>query len=126
MSGTEEPKKEKDILLQGYHTARAWSSLIVSLSTGVIVFTAIFKRDIAHEGQALQSTCVLISSWILLGIAIIAGVMYLGSLISQLNKGQEKQLQLYAGMPRTLALIQWVAFLLGLVGFGYFAVANLL
>lgn len=123
-SGGQMPAKDKDILLHGYQTARAWSSLIVSLSTGVIVFTAIFKRDIAPQGEAPQATCVLLASWILLGLATFFGVLYLGSLISQLNKGREEQLGLYAGAPRVLACLQWSTFLIGLGLFGYFAVAN--
>lgn len=118
-------ERDKDVLLHAYQTARAWASLLVSLATGIIVFTAIFKRDIAVEGQPLQATGWLLTSWIVLGISTLCGVLYLATLIPQLNSGLKKKLDLYSIQPRLLALLLWITFLAGLALFGVFAVANL-
>lgn len=79
--------KDKDILLHGYQVARGWSGLIVSLSTGIIVFTATFRRYMVPEGQPVEAMNFLKASWAMLGIAILFGIVYLSTLIPQLNKG---------------------------------------
>lgn len=125
MGQTQEPQKDKDILLHAYEAAKTWSTLIVSLSTGVIVFTAIFKKDIAQAAEPLQATYALLTSWILLGLAILFGILYLGSLASQLNEGRKEKLNIYGVTQRVLAFLQWITFLVGLGFFGYFAIVNL-
>lgn len=126
MDRPEESEKDISILLSAYQMARQWSGLLVSLSTGAIVFTAIFKRDIAPEGQTLQATNALLASWVLLGIATLLGILYLGTLISQLNKGNKDNLSVYAGTPRCLALLQWTSFVAGIGVFSYVAGVNLI
>jgi len=125
MSQKQKPQKDTDILLHAYEMAKTWSTLIVSLSTGVIVFTAIFKKDIAQSAETLDATCALITSWILLGLAILSGILYLGSLASQLNEGLKEKLNIYDVIPRILAFLQWITFFVGLGFFGYFAIVNL-
>jgi hypothetical protein len=119
-------QKDKDILLRGYETARAWSGLITSLATGIIVFTAVFKRDIVPEGQVMQASGFLLASWILLGIAAFSGLCYLATLIPQLHSGQKGNLNLYAKEPKIFAVLQWFSFGLGALLFIYFAGVNLL
>ena len=124
MANTQSPDKET--LLRAFEAARAWSSLIVTLSTGGIVFTAIFRRDFAPKDQPVEAPFLLIAAWVSLGIAAVLGIWFLGALTATLNRGQVAELDVYDTMSRILAIFQMVAFLVGLSFVLAFAVINLI
>jgi len=117
--------QDKDILLAAFETARAWSGLIVTLSTGAIVFTAVFRKDFAPKGQPLEIPGILLTAWILFGAAATIGVLLLGNLAALLNKGRVEDLDVYSGSTRLLAVSQWLSFIVGLVFLLVFFAKNL-
>ena len=105
---------DKEILLKAFETAKSWSGLLITLSTGAIIFTAIFRRDFTPANQPMQSPCLLITTWIILGLSAIFGVIFLGVLGAILNKGNQAELNLYSGTCRIIALLQIILFLIGI------------
>lgn len=118
-------QKDKDILLHGYETARAWSGLLISLSTGSIIFTATFKDKFVLKGQDLQALGWLLATWIGFAMTVLAGLAFIAALIPHLSSGKVNDLDLYAGWPCFYASLQWICFFLGLVFFSIFAIVNL-
>lgn len=107
---------DREILLAGFETARGWAGLLVSLATGAIIFTATFVENFVPEGEAIQSLRgveLLETSWIVLGISVIAGVLLLGSLAALLNRGTIASLDIYGRAIRWLAISQIVTFIAG-------------
>jgi hypothetical protein len=117
--------KDKDVLLKAYESARAWSSLIVTLSSAGIVFTAIFRRDFASPSESLEQTEFLFSAWIALGIAAALGVFFLGALTATLNKGSFADLDVFSTVKWWLGFAQLVAFMIGVTLVITFAYLNL-
>lgn len=105
---------DKDILLKAFDTARAWSGLLITLSTGAIVFTAIFKRGFSPTNQPIEFPCLLITTWIILGLSVVLGVTFLGVLSTTLNKGKQADLDLYNCTCRGVGLSQVILFLIGI------------
>ena len=121
MSGT---TKDREILLKAFDTARAWSSLIVTLSTGGIVFTAVFKKEFLSSGTALVTPWLLWGTWILLGASAVAGVFYLSAITALLNKGEVWKLDVYDPPLRLIGIVQITMFMAGLILFLLFIIIN--
>lgn len=115
----------EDIKLKCFDTVHSWSRLIVTLATGGILFTAIFKEHFSASGKALSCTEALFVAWIALGLAAVLGVLVVGALVAKLNSGNESSLDVYSGAVRYLAVLQSVLFLSGLGLLLIFAQANL-
>jgi hypothetical protein len=115
---------DKEIKLQAFETVRTWSSLLITLSTGAIVFTATFRKEFVPAGEPLANVPVLLGSWVALGFAILFGVFVLSTLAATLNKGDVSQLDVYKPVTRISALIQLVAFIVGIALVAYFAYQN--
>ena len=116
---------DRDILLKAFETTRAWSALLVTLATGGIVFTAIFRRDFAPKYGDIQASDVLLATWIVLGVSALSGVFLLGTLTAILNKGDKDELDVYQSTGWFFALVQLVTFVAGLGLLLAFAAINL-
>jgi hypothetical protein len=116
---------DKEIKLQAFETVRTWSSLLITLSTGAIVFTATFRKEFVPAGEKLANVPVLLGSWVALGFAILFGVLVLSTVAATLNKGDVNQLDVYKFATRISALIQLVAFVVGIALVAVFAYQNL-
>ena len=117
--------RDKEILLKAIDTARAWSSMIVTLSTGGIVLTAIFRRDFAAGGAPLEQEWLLLATWAALAAGAVAGVGFLSALTAILSTGNVDRLDLYNGAVRWIAIVQLVVFVAGVICFVVFASINL-
>ena len=125
MSEEQRDRSDKQILLAAFETARAWSSLIVTLSTGSIVFTAIFRDKFAAAGQPIEGAGILLAAWILLAAAAMFGVFFLGNLAYILNEGKTESLDVYGSTTRFVAFLQVATFFAGIVVLLIFFVKNL-
>lgn len=116
---------DKDIQLQAVETVRTWASLIITISTGTIVFTATFVKDLVPQGETLVATDKLLVSWIALAISTVLGVFVFSTLVARLNEGEANQLDMYSSPLRWFAVGQFLAFIIGIGFFAYFAYQNL-
>jgi hypothetical protein len=101
------------------------ASLLVTLSTGTIVFTATFRKDLAPEGEALRDIGWLLGAWVALGLAVLLGIVVIGALAATLNKGEVDNLDVYERSTKWAAVAQFVFFLFGIPCFAIFAYQNL-
>jgi hypothetical protein len=116
---------DKEIKVQAFETVRTWSSLLITLSTGAIVFTATFRKEFVPAGKKLANVDVLLGSWVALGLAILFGVFVLSTLAATLDKGDVNQLNVYKLATRITAFIQLLAFIVGIALVALFAYQNL-
>jgi hypothetical protein len=102
----------------------SWSRLIVTLSTGAIIFTSIFRDSFVPTGQDLDIPNLLISIWSIFGVSTIMGIMFLGSLTAALTKN-EKNIDLYGSVTQVIGIIQVISFLIGIILLIVFVSINL-
>lgn len=115
---------DKDLLLKAFEVAQAWSSQIVTLSTGVIVFTGIFLKDVIGASVRPRETGWLWVAWVCLGLSAVSGIFFLSSLTALLNRGRVSELDVYSSVPRWMALLELAFFILGLAFFAIFVLTN--
>lgn len=94
----------------------------LTLSTAILTFTITFSKDIAKSATDSDLPW-LRASWVLLGVAILAGVWALLSLTGMIGK-KDKALDIYKWSVRIPAGVQMLAFAAALACtalFGLFA-----
>lgn len=116
---------QREIRFKAFDMARTWSGLVVTLSTGGIVFTAIFRKDFAPQGQALEATGYLLASWVGFGLAAVCGVLFLSTMVATLAKADQNELDVYGGAMRFVAVVQLLSFAVGVSALLTFLVLNL-
>ena len=75
---------------------------------------------------ATEYTKILWASWIMMGLSLILGLLYLGSMSHRLGRVTTKEdLRMKViGLERILLLSQEVSFVVGMMMFGYFLAIN--
>ncbi|WP_116996357.1 hypothetical protein [Desertimonas flava] len=96
---------------------------VLTLSTTILSFTIAFRKDIAGDTFPFDELFLWIS-WLLLALAILAGVAAYLSLTGVVGKADEA-LDIYSGSVTGKAGIQMGAFALGLVSLAVFGVLAL-
>jgi hypothetical protein len=110
-SNIETKKKAIDLSLE-------WSKQIISLSTGTLILSGTFIKDIFKTG--MHSKNLLIFCWASMVISIFCGMLFLGTLIFMLNKGEAE-----VDSARGIGLIHILTFFVGLVSFFVFVWINI-
>jgi hypothetical protein len=123
-----EPAQGAELYTKSIGAGLEWSKQITTLATGTLVLSGTFIQ-MFFENELVKKGWIL-ASWILMGISILFGVLYLGALCSLLVRAGEPNanvanLTIYSRPAVWIALIHVFAFLLGLVAFIIFVFANL-
>lgn len=106
--------------------ADAWAKLISSLSTGTLVLSATFIKDLFPDAHAFALKKVLFASWSALGLAAALGLMVLGALVAELDGYKTGgRPSVFAGAIQFWAIAQFVMFALGVLLFAIFIGKNL-
>ncbi|PKB72425.1 MAG: hypothetical protein BZY87_00300 [SAR202 cluster bacterium Io17-Chloro-G6] len=113
MADNSKTELDKSANLVAFEFTRSWSVLMITLSTGSILFTAVFQDKFGATGEGISSPEILLSSWILFGMSIIFGIGSIGSLVSQLIVSQGEYLDLYRNPIRIFFAFQLSFFLSG-------------
>lgn len=114
---------QEEIKLKAFETVLEWSKQFVTISSGTLVLSAIFIKDIA--GGQVSSPNLLIITWGCLLASVLAGIVVMGALSSYLNKGSVSQLNVYSRTIRISALVQVITFFAGIVLFLAYVVQSL-
>lgn len=107
--------------LKALDAALEWSKQITTLATGTLVLSATFIKDLF--AKIIYCKSIILTCWVLMGVSILFGILYLGSLCSLLSSG--KKFNIYEAPSVVLAVIQVSAFILGLASFVFFVFQNL-
>ena len=109
--------------LEAMRSAMARSTQITTLSTAVVVLSGSILKD---KFIATEYTKILWASWIMMGLSLILGLLYLGSMSHRLGRVKTKEdLRMKViGLQRILLLSQEVSFVVGMMMFGYFLAIN--
>jgi len=109
--------------LEAIRSAMARSTQITTLSTAVVVLSGSILKD---KFIATEYTKILWASWIMMGLSLILGLLYLGSMSHRLGRVKTKEdLRMKViGLERILLLSQEVSFVVGMMMFGYFLAIN--
>jgi hypothetical protein len=109
--------------LEAIRSAMARSTQITTLSTAVVVLSGSILKD---KFIATEYTTILWASWIMMGLSLILGLLYLGSMSHRLGRVKTKEdLRMKViGLERILLLSQEVSFVVGMMMFGYFLAIN--
>ena len=109
--------------LEAMRSAMARSTQITTLSTAVVVLSGSILKD---KFIATEYTKILWASWIMMGLSLILGLLYLGSMSHRLGRVTTKEdLRMKViGLERILLLSQEVSFVVGMMMFGYFLAIN--
>jgi len=99
-----------------------WSKQITTLSSGTLVLSATFVKDI-FQGTVLHQW-VLVVSWLLFALSAIFGIILLGNICFLFSSHNTKQPSIYNCATRTIALFHCCFFGIGLALFFYFASYN--
>jgi hypothetical protein len=94
-----------------------FTKLLITLATGTIVLSATFLEKF-YKGHSLA---LLIAAWSTIALSVILGVLALGQAISQFS---ESDIRPRRSAVEVLNLLQFLAFLAGIVMFSIFAVNN--
>lgn len=109
---------------QAFASAADWSKQLVTLSTGIVTLTVAFADKLFSNPSTAEKT-LLWASWVAYLIAILAGVMVLGSLTGALAaSGVPDQTQINNGAIKLFARTQLATFAAGvalIVAFGFAA-----
>ena len=105
---------EKEIRLAAFEAARAWSVVAITLSTGAIAFSAIFRDKFVDGSQGIEGLNLLLGAWVIFGISVVAGILFLGKLFRALNLGTVAALDLYSSPIKYTFFLQYISFLVGL------------
>ena len=118
-------KRDKEILLRAFEDAKGWSVLLVTISTGSILFTGVFRDSFTSTDSQLEGRVLLVASWISLGISVLAGLSFIGRLFAILSLGREESLNLYDRTAQLTAVFQLFGFVLGISLIMAFVLKNL-
>lgn len=101
-----------------------WTKQITTLASGTLVLSATFIKDI-FKGT-VEHQILLICSWVLFAVSAIFGILLMGNLcylFSEKNRGIRS---IYNLTTRLIGLIHFLAFVVGICFFVYFASSNFL
>jgi len=122
--GNEDPllelrKKAIDIAIE-------WSKQTTTLATGTLVLSGTFIKDL-FTGH-VKWPMVIVMSWIVMSASAFLGILYVGALVAMVGKAKGvDDLDVYEWKNgRSVALIQIIAFMMGLVSFVIFVTKNML
>lgn len=101
-----------------------WTKQITTLATGTLVLSATFITDILKGRVELEY--ILISSWVLFALSALFGILLMGNLCFLFSFRNKEPPSIYGTTTRVIANLHFWTFLIGLVGFVYFASANFL
>jgi hypothetical protein len=108
---------DKDELAAAFATGSAFAAAqdvckqIIAISTGMVAITVAFVNNLKSGGDLAD----LHDAWICAGLAVILGLLAMGSLTGILSRtGALKADAIYEQPARTLALFQMLAFLFAL------------
>lgn len=116
----------KEYKFKSYDMALEWSKQITTLSTGSLILSGTFLKDIFKNGFSYE--WIIITSWIFLGISILFGVLFISRLNGDMAKvtGENIEgLNIYETTTKVLGFLQIVPFLLGLAFFIIFLICNI-
>jgi hypothetical protein len=94
-----------------------YTKLLTTLATGAVLLSATFL-DKFYAGRLIG---LLIASWIVLGLSVLAGLIAVGEYISQFA---ESTLKVRRGMMEVANLFQWFLLVTGIGLLAAFVVAN--
>ena len=113
---------ERELKLKAVDVALESTKQLIALSTGAIVLSGTFMKDLFSD--RITAMPVIWVSWGAFVVSAICALLYVGSLISQLNASKEAQkIDVYTA--RWAALAQIVLFGVGLIAFAAFTSLNL-
>ncbi len=114
---------KKEMRIKAVESALEWSKQITTLATGTLVLSGTFIKDL-FSGQIVWKGFIL-ACWIGMGISVLFGILYLGSLCYLLSSSKKaEQLDIY-GSGRIIGVIHVLTFFLGLAAFIVFLTKNL-
>lgn len=114
--------KNSELLTKAVESALEWSKQIITLSTGTLVISGTFIRNVFSG--VIASKAWIFWSWALLSVSILTGILYLGTLCKMLNDGKSENLDIYSWPSRFFALIHVLSFFSGMVLFVIFIYMN--
>lgn len=114
----------EEVRLKSIDTALEWTKQIITISTGVLVLSGGFIKDLFHG--KVQSPGFLVSCWLGLCLSILFGLLFMGSLCSILARNKPSEVNIYSQPAITLGLLHFSSFFVALVLFAIFAVQNVL
>ncbi len=119
--------EKSDIKIKSYEIALSWSKHITTLSTGTLILSATFLKNVLDNGYCNEN--LLVISWILYGASILFGFFFIGFLNGSLadcnSDSDVEELDIYKGTPRILGLLQVLPFIAGMILFIIFASKNI-
>jgi hypothetical protein len=99
-----------------------WTKQITTLGTGTLVLSATFITDIL-KGK-IEYDWILIVSWVLFAISAVLGIFVMGNMCFLFSSRNKETPSIYNLTTRILAIIHFVTFAVGLIGFVFFASFN--
>jgi hypothetical protein len=110
--------------LEAMRSAMARSTQINTLATAVVVLSGSILKD---KFTFTEYTKILGTSWIIMGLSLILGLLYLGAMSHRLGKVKTKEdldIKAYS-FARILLLSQELSFILGMIVFWLFLTINI-
>lgn len=113
----------KEYRFKAVDSAIEWSKQIITLSTGTLVLTGTFIKDIFTGDSAHDTTIVW--CWVFMSLAAILGIFFLGGISAMLNKASSSnEIDIFKLSSRILAFAHVFCFISGLICFIFYIHAN--
>lgn len=123
-----EPEKLSEQAKAAFSSAADWSKQLVTLSTGIVTLTVTFSEKVFGNNVTHGERWLLWLAWVAFLVAILAGVIVLGSLTGALSSNVvPNPTELGNNAIKFSALAQLVAFVIGvafIVAFGFTSVSD--
>jgi len=114
---------EAELRIKSVDTALEWAKQIITLSSGILVVSGTFMKDLF--GEHIHGRTWLLVSWGAICVSIVAGLAFLGALCSMLSRKKPEGVHLYSQPAQALGFIHVLAFLVAMVAFAGFSWTNL-
>jgi hypothetical protein len=113
----------KDLRTESIKAAIEWSKQITALSTGTIIISGTFIKDIL--GGDISYKVLIIASWLALFASTILGVLFLATICAILSTGNVNELDIYSRPSKEIAIFHIIFFFVGVAAFIIFVAINL-
>jgi hypothetical protein len=102
--------------------ALEWSKQLMALSTGSLVLSATFLKDLF--GAGVGWIALLLTSWFFFIACILFGMLFMGALCALADRGGKASI--YSQPALALALMHFSSFALAMIAFTVFSALNVI
>ena len=124
MAVARHPRGNPENQRKAFEMADGWTKHIATLAAGTLVLSATFIKDLLPANSDLDAKGVLFTAWALLITSVVFSLLVLGGITSNLTRSDD-QLDVFSPNIRISALLQFTAFVSGVILFVIFAGLNL-